>query len=149
MKAVTIVAATMVFFAAPAVQAQAQDTQPGHFFSSHNSYNEAKVPQAIKAFTQCLASENAGVQESAMAHLAMLKLVRPEIDNEIVVKQLEQLSMTAPLESTRYKAYIASQLFRTPASFASARNVEYEDGDEFFGALATQLRNSLLSYRGQ
>jgi hypothetical protein len=145
MKAVATFAAAMLFLAAPATQAQDKEE---NYFSDPAIYQNANIPAALKAFEGCLTIENEGVQQSAMAQLAMLKLMIPAVDAETIVHRLEGLSTTAPTPGTRYKAYITSQVYRNPELFARERSAKYNDGEELFNALAVRLQSSLLSYGG-
>ncbi|MBP1646682.1 MAG: hypothetical protein H6Q30_127 [Bacteroidetes bacterium] len=147
MKAVAMVAAAMVLFSASATQAQ--DKEYNNYFSDPAVYQRADLSRALKAFESCLATDNAGVQESAMAHLAMLKLVIPAVDAAKISSQLEELSTSAAAPGTRYKAYIASQVYKNPELFAGERGMSYGSGDELFNALAARLQTSLLSYSGK
>ncbi len=147
MKAVAMFAAAMVFMTAPAMQAQ--DKDDGKYFSEPAVYKSANIPAALKAFESCLTTENEGVQESAMAHLAMLKLVIPSVDAAEITHRLEWISTTAAAPGTRFKAYITSQVFRNPELFTKERDSNYQNGEELFNALAARLQSSLLSYRGQ
>ncbi len=146
MKAVTIFAA-MVFFAAPAMQAQNADYNK--YFSDSSVYKTANIPAALKAFESCLTTDNTGVQESAIAHLTMLKLMLPAVEAAKISRELEMLSTSAPQPSTRFKAYIASQVYKNPELFATAKNADYSNGNELFNALASRMQSSLISYNGQ
>lgn len=147
MKAIAMFAAAMVLMAAPAMQAQ--DRPENTYFSDMALYKTANIPAALKAFESCLTTENAGVQESAMAQLAMLKLRLPAVEADRITHRLEALSTEARAADVRYKAYITSQVYRSPELFANERNGKYNDGEELFNALATRLQSSLLSYQGQ
>lgn len=147
MKTLAMVAAAMVFMAAPAMQAQS--TADEKYFPDPAVYKTANIPVALKAFYSCLTTNNEGVQESAMAHLTMLKLMMPSVAEEAITHRLEALSTDAPAPGTRFKAYIASQVYRTPELFANERENNYRNGEELFNALAVRLQSSLLSYGGQ
>ncbi len=146
MKAVTMFAA-LVFFSASAMQAQSTDYNK--YFSDSVVYKTANIPAALKAFESCLTTDNTGVQESAMAHLTMLKLMVPAVDAAKISRHLEELSTSAPQPSTRFKAYIASQVYKNPELFAAAKDAEYNNGNEFFNALASRMQSSLISYNGR
>jgi hypothetical protein len=146
MKAVTVVAAALVFFSAASMQGQSKENNS--YFSDPSVYRNANIPTALKAFESCLAMENAGVQESAMAQLAMLKMVLPAVDAGAIARRLEEIATSAPSPSTRFKAYIVSQVYSNPELFANERGTRYNDGDELFNALAARLQSSLLSYSG-
>jgi hypothetical protein len=79
----------------------------------------------------------------------MLKLVIPAVDAAKISSQLEELSTSAAAPGTRYKAYIASQVYKNPELFAGERGMSYGSGDELFNALAARLQTSLLSYSGK
>jgi hypothetical protein len=146
MKAVTVVAAALVFFSATSMQGQSKENKS--YFSDPTAYRNANITNALKAFESCLATDNAGVQESAMAHLAMLKMVVPAVDAGTITRRLEEMATSAPAPSTRFKAYIVSQVYSNPELFANERGTKYNDGDELFNALAARLQSSLLTYGG-
>ncbi len=146
MKATAMVAA-LVFMATPAMQAQ--NAADERYFPDPAVYQTANIPAAIKAFYGCLVTDNEGVQESAMAHLAMLKLMVPAVNAEAITHRLEVLSTSAPTPGTRFKAYIASQVYRSPELFAKEKDATYRSGEELFNALAARLQTSFLSYNGQ
>jgi hypothetical protein len=145
MKTVATVAAMLVLMTA---SMQAQNKDDRGYFSDPAIYMNANIPAALKAFESCLSVQNEGVQESAMAHLAMLKLMVPSVEASEILHRLEGLSTTATSPGTRFKAYIASQVYQNPEIFASERAAKYNDGDELFNALAARLQSSLLSYEG-
>jgi hypothetical protein len=147
MKAVAMFAAAMVLFATPAMQAQ--DKECNKYFSDPSIYENADIPTALKAFECCLTMNNPGVQESAMAHLVMLKLMCPAVDAAKITRRLEELSTTATAPGTRFKAYIASQVYKNPEFFARERGAQYDNGDELFNALAVRLQSSLLTFSEQ
>jgi hypothetical protein len=145
MKAVTIVAAAMVLMTA---SMNAQNKNNNSYFPDPAVYMKADVQKALEAFESCLSVQNEGVQESAMAHLAMLKLKVPTVDGSRIMHRLEGISTTASAPGTRFKAYITSQVYRNPELFVVERAGKYNDGEELFTALATRLQSSLLSYSG-
>jgi hypothetical protein len=147
MKAIAMFAVTVVLVAASA--GQAQENKDRSSFSDPVIYRNANIPAALRAFEGCLSIENEGVQESAMAQLAMLKLMVPTVNDETVVRRLEELSLSAPAPSTRFKAYITSQVYRSPEYFAGEQGMRYKAGDDLFNALAARLQESLLSYKGE
>ena len=146
MKAVTMFTAAVVMFGV--IAANAQDKDVRKYFPDPSVYKKVELAPAIKAFERCLAIDNPGVQESAMAHLAMMKMMVPSVESGEITRRLEDMATSAPAPGTRYKAYIASQVFRNPELFVKERNSEYNDADELFNALAARLQNSLLTYSG-
>jgi hypothetical protein len=144
MKAMMICAAAMMMFAAS--EATAQENNSRGYFSNAVSYQNARIPAALKGFERCLGSENDGVVESAMAHLAKMKLELPRFESEQITRRLEALATRAETAGIRYKAYLASQVFKSPELFEGVRQAEYQSADEFFGALASRLQSSTLTY---
>jgi hypothetical protein len=139
-----IAAALMMF----ACAGQAQTTGENSCFSNPSVYTKANIPAVLKAFETCLAMDNEGVQESAMAQLAMLKLMVPSVHAAAITERLERLALAANTPGTRFKAYITSQVYRNPEIFAKEKAAQYNDGDELFHALAARLQNSMLTYSG-
>ena len=87
---------------------------------------------------------NDGVAESALAHLTFLRIDLPQLDLKKIESTMINLAETGRTPVIRYKAYLASIVFESPASFAKALNTEAANSDLFFSVVASQVQKTLL-----
>lgn len=105
--------------------------------------------RAEKAYTVCLQSENIGVVESGLAHIAMMKLTRPEKEFKKVQRQVEIVAAEYPSLEIRYKAYLVSTLLSAPGLFTEEGNAAYASPDEVFEALAIRMQRMIAGNIGK
>ncbi len=151
MKTYKAITAALVFAALPAVgqPATTLPTDTEGYFSRPDKYRMMDVRKAGMNYAQCLKSENDGIVESALAHVAYTRLILPTADLKELRGVVEGLTNSDRSPVIRYKAYLASMVFVNPAFFTKTTATNYADGDEFFAAIAFQLRHSLLGYRSE
>lgn len=147
MKARMLFAIALVLAAAAA--APAGENGGRKYFSSETRYQYTDIAKAERCFVRCLDSENDGVVESAIAHLAKMKLAVPSAHCLKAERRLEALAANGRTATIRYKAYLAASIFSDPGLFASERKGEYNDGDELLAAIAGRLEESLLTYNAE
>ena len=126
---------------------QAADERP--YISSAISYTTANVPRVKKNFLWTLQSDNDGVMESGIAHVAQMRIMLPDEDMKEFDATLNQLAINGRTQAIRYKAYLTTQVFASPAPFRHVAEVSYASGDEFFTAIATRLQQTVLGYQSR
>lgn len=151
MKTYKAITAALIFAASPAMgqPATAQRTDTEGYFSRIESYKTMDLPKTCKSYAHCLKSENDGIVESALAHIAYTRLVLPTADLKEIRGEMEKLANSDRTPVIRYKAYLASMVFTSPGMFTRTPDTRYKNGDEFFSAVDSQLRHSLLGDRGE
>jgi hypothetical protein len=151
MKTYKEITAAIIFAISPAMgqPATAQRADTEGYFSCIESYKTMDLPKASKNYAYCLKSDNDGIVESALAHMAYARLVLPTADLKDIRTEVEKLANSDRAPVIRYKAYLASMVFTSPGLFTRTPDTRYKDGDEFFSAIDSQLRHSLLGYRGE
>jgi hypothetical protein len=146
MKAYTMLAAGLFLASIPAL-GQSRGDKMQHD-SPHStpawSYNEDYIQKAIKNYAVAVNSLNDGVAESALAHLTFLRIDLPQLDLKKIEATMINLAETGRTPVIRYKAYLASIVFESPASFVKALNTEATNSDQFFSAVASQVQKTLL-----
>jgi hypothetical protein len=142
MKAYTIVIGSFLI-AGASLSAQAQNATQADdcraYLSAASSYQRVYVEKAVRNYKSCLDVANAGVVESALAHVAKLKLLFPKINCRGLEERIGYLSTHGQTPSIRYKACLTAMLFDNPDMFAREAQVEYKDSNELFGALASKF----------
>lgn len=126
---------------------KAADERP--CISSTINYSTANVTQVKKNFLWTLQSDNDGVMESCLAHIAQMRIMLPNEDMKEFDAMLNQLAINGRTQAIRYKAYLTTQVFASPATFRHVAEVSYASGDEFFTAIATRLQQTVLGYQGR
>jgi len=114
------------------------------YFSDANSYQKANLDKVSKRFLECLSSTNEGVLESALAHIGRMKLYRPEYRNNALEAKVQLLAMEGPSTRIRYRAYLVSNVLKSPSSFSSIAQMEFPGADELYTAIAGRLEQTLL-----
>ena len=132
---IAIVIAAVVGYAG----AFAQDQSTGKY--------DCKSDKVKLNYLMGIRSENQGLSESAMWQTAKIKMLYPNADFADVKQVADSLTVNGKTPSIRYKAYLASNVFDNPTWFAKRAQKNYEDGDEFFGAIAAQLQERILGSR--
>ena len=149
MKAYTVVIG-IVLIAGATGSAQAQSAVRKDdcraYLSTTSSYKQAYVDRAVKNYRGCLESPNAGVVESALAHVAKMKLILQVLDCKGLEKRIDFLTMHGQTPAIRYKAYLTRMVFDNPGMFLQDSQTEYKDSDELFGAVANRIQQTLLGY---
>ncbi|MEO8168435.1 MAG: hypothetical protein ABI623_09315 [bacterium] len=119
------------------VQAQNSTNEPA-YFSDLIALQSASTATVEKGYMYSLRSENEGVVESALAHIASLKLAYPVKEFGKLRSEIQKIARTHASQEVRYKAFLVASLLKNPWQFAADARVEYATPDELFGALATR-----------
>ena len=142
MKRSTFVVAALLSIAA-AAPAQSNTDLP--YFPAPERYQHINVKSLERSFIFALDSDNNGVVESAIAHVARLKIEVPSARMERVKAVLGNLSVNGRTVGIRYRAYLAGLVFDDPALFAEAGVRNFDTSEQFFTALSGRLQNALLT----
>jgi hypothetical protein len=140
MKAATAV--TMVLLVAGAGAAAAQPVIP-----VAASYRTVDAAAAERQYTAGLASLNEGVVVSALAQAMRLRIAHPGEDLGRLHDAVGRLVHEGRTPAIRAKASVAAVVFDSPELFAQEETAEFATADEFFGTVARQLAESMLSAR--
>ena len=98
-----------------------------------------------KKYAECLKSENDGVVESALAHVAMFKLMYPVKELAQLKREVDRIATRHSSNEIRYKAYVVASLFENPRLFAGEARTDYDSPDDLFAALSGQLHRVIVS----
>jgi len=111
----------------------------GGYFSEPARYGDAERSKAERGYLHCLEATNDGVVESALAHVAMMKLAVPAGGLEMIESRVREISRTSPSPELRYKAFLTDMVLTHPETFAALVTTGFETPDALFGALAGRL----------
>ena len=132
MKTTAILALAMMM--APAASAS------GHtYFPDSARYARANPAKTAGSYNAALRSANAGVVESALAHVAMIKLTMPGCDIRPVAEAVSAVERRGASKELRYKAWIVRTLLDKPELFAGIAKTGYPEPDALFGALEVRM----------
>jgi hypothetical protein len=150
MKTFALVVAGGLVLAGTAAHAVAggktDDVASRPYFSDSASHARVDVDKAASKYKLCLTCGNEGAVESALAHVAWMKIMRPDANLDEMRVLIDQLSVAGATPTVRYKAYLTFLVFDQPAMFAQLKQGRYGSSDEFYAAVAKTLRTSLLGY---
>jgi len=124
--------------------ATAASAQPTRYFSDYRSHQRANIDVIATRMLACLESPNEGVVESALAHIGLMKLYLPDQRFSDLESKIRFLAIDGANQAIRYRAYLVSSIFRDPAAFTADTSQNYNDPDEFFGAIGERLQQSTL-----
>ena len=136
--------AVVAALAATNLYAQSADSERS-YFSDIVTIQKADYAKLEKKYAACLSSENDGVVESALAHIAMFKLMYPVKEFNVLEKAVREVAAKNSSPEIRYKAYLVVSLFENPEQFASQACSKYNSPDDLFGALATRIHDVIVS----
>ena len=135
MKSAVVVAIVMI-----AATMSAQGANPGQgYFANVARHNEVSAINAGQRYLSCLQSNNEGVIESALAHVAMMKLVVPGGKYDALKTKVSQIARRAATAELRYKAFLTAKVLEQPEIFKSVVRESYSTPDELFATLASRL----------
>jgi hypothetical protein len=126
---------------------RAADARP--YLSNTLNYNGIRLPQAKKNMLWTLSSENDGVVESVIGQIAHMRIMLPQEDMQDLEAVLTQLANYGRTPVIRYKAYLATLVFVNPGMFTKEAAHDYTSSDEFLGAIASRLQQTLLGLNAQ
>ena len=105
---------------------------------------ERKIERAKKNYMVALQSGKTGLVESAIKMVAKMKLRVPSADVTELQEVLDEISVTHPSATIRYKAYIASAVCNDPLWYASEDTLMATDEEQFFIAASHRLQQKLF-----
>jgi hypothetical protein len=141
MKCSTLVAAALL---AVAATGSAQTAADRPYFAPAEKYQKADIRSLERSFLFSLGSSNDGVVESAIAHVARIKMEVPDASMERIKAALGCLSVNGRTSRIRYRAYLAGLVFDEPVLFAGDAGRIFSDADEFFTTVSGCLEGKLL-----
>jgi hypothetical protein len=92
--------------------------------------------RTAQAYLNCLNSPNAGVVESALGHVTVLRIAYPELSLRDIQEKIFDLTMHGQTQPIRAKAFIALRVFAHPADYKDAVRIDRTSGDGVFVRLA-------------
>ncbi len=113
------------------------------------SYEPAYLRRAAVNYAAALHSDCDGVVESAIAHSTFLRIFAQRLDLSQIHSELADLVDKGRTSAIRYRAYLATVVFDSPARFENTVKVKYPDGDQFFNVVASQVHKTLLGHNVQ
>jgi hypothetical protein len=146
MNAYTMLAAGLFLASVPTMgqnNRQGMQQEPP-YFAEMSSHSHDYLQKAIKNYALALTSANDGVVESSIAHLTFFRISLPQIDLKEIRATMVDLAESGRTPVIRYKAYLATIAFESPASFVRALNAESAESDQFFSGIASQVQKTLL-----
>lgn len=117
------------------------------YFSDYNSHSRTNLDRAVKYYLVSLESDNEGVIESGLAHLARMKMYFPERVFGRLEEKVTEIATAGPTPRVRYEAYLVSMLLRSPETFRAESRREYEGPEALFTAIAERMNSSILGAR--
>ena len=115
------------------------------YFPDIITIQKADYSKLEKKYAACLSSENEGVVESALAHIAMFKLMYPVKEFGILERAVKVVADQNPSPEIRYRAYLVSSLYENPKQFVNEARTSYSNPDELFDALASRMNQAIVS----
>lgn len=93
----------------------------------------------VKRYRECLASENQGVVEAALAHVIWIQVAAPCIDVAPLKADIDRLSVEGTPAPTRLRAYLASMVFENPEGFKALAKQEFQGPADLFAAVTGSM----------
>lgn len=109
------------------------------YFAQKASIESADLGKIARLYEWALESKNQGVVESALAHLAHIRIVAPEADLGDVETSMTSLVRHADSYSVRTKAGLALRVFAQPGAFRNLADRDFNSPDELFEAVAQRI----------
>jgi hypothetical protein len=91
------------------------------------------------AYLLCLNSPNQGVVESALGHVAFMRIAYPDIDLREIQEKVFDLSLRGATKPIRAKAFMTLQVFANPSGYKDAIQSNRGNGDGLFETIASRM----------
>ncbi len=146
MKTYTLVVAGLLLASATAVGQSGQSGSPekASYFAALSSHSEEYIQNAAEHYTALLSSDNDGVVESALGFLTYIRMGDQERDLVEARMIISKLSKSGRTQVIRYKAYLSTMVFESPALFAEGVAATPNEGGAFFNDIAAKVQRTLL-----
>jgi hypothetical protein len=109
------------------------------YFSDSTGCARLGGTKAAESYLAALSSTNTGVVESALAHVAMIKLTVPGCEMKSVKGSVTAIESNGATEEVRYKAWVVKTLMDNPELFVGVAKAGYDEPDALFAALASRM----------
>jgi hypothetical protein len=119
--------------------ASAAGASEHNYFSDSATYACIGATKAAESYVSPLSSTNTGVVESALAHVAMIKLTLPACEMRSVKASVAAIERKGETEEVRYKAWVVRTLMENPDMFVGVAKTGYDEPDALFAALASRI----------
>lgn len=127
----TVAAVTIAMMITSAARAAERN-----YFSDSATYACVGAAKTAESYMSALSSTNTGVVESALAHVAMIKLTMRDCEMRSVKASVKAIESTGMTEELRYKAWVVRTLMDNPDLFVGLAKAGYKEPDALFAALA-------------
>jgi len=93
----------------------------------------------VNRYRECLASDNQGVVEAALAHILWMRVAVPCVDVTPLKADVERLSIEGAPASIRLRAYLTAMVFENPQEFKGIAQREFEGPNDLFAGVTQQM----------
>ena len=133
---------------ASAYSAKGQDSAVplSRYFAYPDCSKINNIKKVRENYSLGLASDNNGVVESTLAHIAYISICNPDFCTEEMQSRISALAVAGRTTVIQYKAYLAGLAIGSPSLFVREAGEKYESGEQLFSALSKRLQQTLLGY---
>ena len=96
-------------------------------------------------YLSTLRSDCEAIQESALGHVAYIRICRPNADLGQLRRKIDSLTVSGSSPSVRYKAFLTELVFSSPELFNDVSFWKELSLEELFPAIEGRMRASVLS----
>jgi hypothetical protein len=122
-----------------AATAKAQFAPERAYFAKASYSQSINTARTEQSYLSCLRTGNDGVIESALAHVAMMKLTVPWNESKATMEKVGDVARTATSPEIRYKAFLTKAVLEDPRMFLGIASSGCNTPDELFSLLASRL----------
>jgi hypothetical protein len=139
--------AGLVLASASSAKGQDSVVPLSRYFARPDCSKIKDIKKVRQNYALGLVSDNDGVVESSLAHIAYISMCIPDFCTEEMQSNVSALSVAGRTAVIQYKAYLASLAIGSPKLFVQEACEKYENGEQLFTALSKRLQETLLSYK--
>ena len=140
-----ITAVVMMILATTAYSQNRASDNELTYFPSAPKYQCMDFQKASAQYLTALSSENAGVVESALAHVAMMKVMLPACNFKQLKAKVEEMAISAGSIETRYKAFLVKSVLDEPEMFNRIAYARYDSAEEWLGAISSRMGQTVAA----
>ena len=127
-------------------QPSGSDYESRKYLARLTPENLARLGKVKRNYLSCLKSPNDGVVESSLAYCARIKMSAPWEDLSELKEAIDGVAVSGRTPAIRYRAYLVTLVFDSPAMFAREAGEDYQTSEQLFTALSKELQETLLGY---
>jgi len=119
-----------------AAQVPGAQTRPKTYTSPSTWTGDSQ--KLVKAYRNCLRSDNPGVVESSLGHILWMRIAVSRVDITPLKSDVDELAITGKTAAVRLRAYLTAMVMENPDAFRTLSQQNFDGPHDLFASVASQ-----------